>query len=56
MSPEELLEPSRTCRTPERGVDLGFGHDERQRTIERLGFGRRVEDLSRFVELYLIDA
>jgi hypothetical protein len=30
MSREELLEPSHTCGTLERGVDLGFRHDERQ--------------------------
>ena len=39
MSPKELLEASFGRHLPERDIDVGFGHDEREGSIERLGFG-----------------
>lgn len=56
MSGEEFLEPSLAGHLPERGIDVGFRHDEREGSIECLGFRGRREDLSCFVELGLIDA
>jgi hypothetical protein len=56
MSREQFLELSLSGYLPERSIDAGFGYNEREGAIERLGFRGRSEDLSGFVELRLIDA
>ena len=50
MSWEELLQASLASDVPQGGIDLRFRHDEREGSIEGLGFSRRVEDPSRLVE------
>ena len=56
MSREQLLQPPLAGDRTKRGIHLRFRHDKRESTVKRLGFGRRGQNLSGFVELRLIDA